>query len=238
MAQAITPEKVEHMRRVFTGPLLRLKETLLMMASLTDRNLTMALNALVERDEARAGTVIEEDNVIDKLEVDIDEMVVTYVSTHGPMATACRLALAASKISENLESIADQAVTIARRTRRMETMSDAGAKLDLCRMGQQAVAMMRDSINAFVEVDPDMCPRIVARDREVDQINKQNEQILNEIMAENPDLIPSCVNLMLVSRSIERVADYAKNISQDIYYLYTAQDIRHRDIHELDERSD
>lgn len=196
------------------------------MASLTDRNLAMSMNALIERDEAKAALVEAEDTVIDKLERDIDEMVVTYVSTHGPMATSCRLALAASKISESLENIADQSTNVARRARGLCSMPEVKAQMDMTHMGTLALGMMRESINAFVEVEPDKCPEIFLRDKKLDAINRSHEATLNQVMTENPDLIPACVNLLLVSRSLERVGDYAKNICKDVYFLYTANNIK------------
>lgn len=220
-------ERLDHMRGIFRGPLLRLKDNLLMMASLTDRNLNMALQAYLSRDDGKADLVESEDAVVDRLEMETDDMVVTYVSTHGPMATACRLALLASKMSENLESIADQAVTIARRSRQLNALGEVPTSIQIPRMADLVVGMMRDSIHAFVDVDPDKAHAIVGRDKEVDQINKANELELHELMAAHPGDIPACLHLLFISRSLERVGDYSKNIARDVVYLYTAHDIRH-----------
>lgn len=220
-------ERLEHTRGIFRGPLLRLKDHLLMMASLTDRNLNIALQAFLSRDESKADLVESEDAVIDRLEMEIDELVVTYVSTHGPMATACRLAIMSSKMSENLESIADQAVTIARRARQLNLMPEPPVNLEINKLANMVLAMMRESITAFVEVNPEAARALVVRDKEVDAINKANEALLHAAMAANPAHIPACLHLMFISRSLERVGDYSKNLAQDVVYLYTAQDIRH-----------
>ena len=132
-------ERLEHMRGIFRGNLLNLKDTLLMMASLTDRNLTLALSSYLERNEEKAHVVESEDAVIDKLEVDIDEMVVTYFSTHGPMATACRVAFCGSKISQALEGIADQAVSIARRARHLNNLPEVNSGVDIHKIGRAHV---------------------------------------------------------------------------------------------------
>jgi phosphate transport system protein len=220
-------ERLDHMRGIFRGPLLRLKDNLLMMASLTDRNLNMALQSFISRDDSKADLVESEDSVIDRLEMETDDMVVTYVSTHGPMATACRLALLASKMSENLENIADQSVTIARRARQLNALPEVPADVTIPRMANLAIAMMRDSIHAFVEADPESAIQLVGRDKVIDELNRQNERELHEIMAANPGHIPGCLHLMFISRSLERVGDYSKHIAQDVVYLYTAHDVRH-----------
>jgi phosphate transport system protein len=220
-------ERLDHMRGIFRGPLLRLKDNLLMMASLTDRNLNMALQSFISRDDSKADLVESEDSVIDRLEMETDDMVVTYVSTHGPMATACRLALLASKMSENLESIADQSVTIARRARQLNALPVPPVEVSIPRMANLTVAMMRDSIHSFVEADPERAIALVARDKEIDALNKDNEMLLHEAMAAHPEHIPGCLHLMFISRSLERVGDYAKHIAQDVVFLYTAHDVRH-----------
>jgi len=220
-------ERLEHMRGIFRGPLLNLKDTLLMMASLTDRNLSLALSALAERNTEKANVVESEDSVMDKLEVEVDEMVVTYFSTHGPMATACRVAFCGSKISQALEGIADQAVAIARRSRMLNERAELQSEVDITEMGRLVLSMIRESINAFVEVDPDRAAPIVLRDRQVDEINKANERTLNNIMAQDPQNIPAYIHLLFISRSLERCGDYAKAIAEEVHYLYTAQDIRH-----------
>lgn len=220
-------ERVDFMRGTFRGPLLKLKDTLLMMASLTDRNLTLAVSSYVERDEAKAALVVAEDAVIDKLEMEVDDMVVTYVSTHGPMATACRMALSASKISESLENIADQAVTIARRSRKLSQMPEIETRVDIPQMAKLTMAMMRDSIASFVEVDPDKALGIKVRDKEIDRLNETYEQQLKMMMEEQPELVQVCTHTLLICRSLERAGDYAKSIAEDVVYLYTARDVRH-----------
>lgn len=222
------PSRKEHMLGVFKGPLLKIKDSLLMMASLTDRNMTLALNAYLKRDDTKASIVEAEDEVIDRLEIDIDELVITYVSTHAPIATACRVALSASKISESLENIADQAVTIARRARLLSQLPELEVSVDIPMMANQTLSMMRDCIHAFVEVDPDLAMEIKARDKEVDALNHRYEDVLNKVMTEQPDRVEACIHTLLICRSIERAADYTKHIAEDVVFLYTAKDIRHR----------
>jgi phosphate transport system protein len=223
----MTLERLEHMRGIFKGSLLNLKDTLLMMVSLTDRNLTMALSAYLERDDQKALTVESEDNVIDRLEVDIDEMVVTYLATHGPMATECRMAFCASKISPALEGIADQAVSIARRVRHLNSLTEVRSGVDILPMGKTVLSMIRDAINAFVEVKPDQAAPIVLEDKQLDEVNRDNERLLHRVMAEDTKNIPAYIHIMFISRALEKAGDYAKQIAEEVHYLYTAHDIRH-----------
>jgi phosphate transport system protein len=223
----VEQDRIDHLKTLFKGSLLSMKENILMMAGLTDRNFNMALSALVDRDDSKADLVEAEDAVIDKLEVDIDESVVLYVSTHGPIATECRIAFSASKISESLEGIADQAVSMARRARQLNRLPQSDQVADFARMGSLVLAMMRDSITAFVNIDPDRAKEIVLRDKEVDRMNREIEAELHRVMALDPHNIPSYVHMLFISRALERSGDFCKSIAEDVHFLYTAQDIRH-----------
>jgi len=204
-----------------------IRETLLMMASLADRNLSLAMRALVERDEKLADSVESEDSQLDELEVSIDELVINHMATHAPVATDCRFMLVASKISSNLERIGDQATAIARRSRSLNTEPLLKPLIDIPRMAQIAEGMLRDGITAFVERRPELAQEIIKRDKEVDQINKQLARELTSFMLEDPHTITRALSLMIVARCIERIADHCKNIAEEVYYLYQAVDIRH-----------
>jgi phosphate transport system protein len=204
-----------------------IRETLLMMASLADRNLSLALRALVERDEKLADSVESEDSQLDELEVSIDELVINHMATHAPVATDCRFMLVASKISSNLERIGDQATAIARRSRNLNKEPLLKPLIDIPRMAQIAEGMLRDGITAFVERKPELAQEIIKRDKEVDQINKQLARELTSFMLEDPHTITRALSLMIVARCIERIADHCKNIAEEVYYLYQAVDIRH-----------
>ena len=204
-----------------------IRETLLMMASLADRNLSLALRALVERDEKLAASVEAEDSQLDELEVSIDELVINHMATHAPVATDCRFMLVASKISSNLERIGDQAVSVARRSLELNREPLLKPLIDIPRMALIAEGMLRDSITAFIDRKPELAQEIVRRDKEVDQINKQLARELTSFMLEDPSTITRALNLTLVARSLERIADHCKNIAEEVYYLYQGVDIRH-----------
>jgi phosphate transport system protein len=204
-----------------------IREQLLMMSGLTERNLALAMRALLERDDKLCDTVEAEDSQIDQLEIHIDEMVITYMATHGPIARDCRLMLTASKISSNLERIADQATKIARRTRELNTEPLLKPLIDIPLMGEIAQEMLRDSLTAFVDSNTELAVEIIARDRSVDSINKQLDRELTICMVENPKTISRALNLMTVANAIERVADHATNIAEEVFYLNRGADIRH-----------
>jgi len=167
------------------------------------------------------------DEKIDDMEIHIDEMVVTYISTHGPIARDCRLMLAASKISSNLERVADQATKIARRSRELNTEPLLKQLIDIPMMADIAQEMLRDSITAFVEANNDLAVEIIARDNSVDAINKQLARELTSYMIENPKTITRALSLMTISAAIERVADHATNIAEEVFYLNRGRTIRH-----------
>jgi phosphate transport system protein len=204
-----------------------IRQTLLMMASLANRNLSLAMRALVERDEKLAASVEAEDSQLDELEVTIDELVINHMATHAPVATDCRFMLVASKISNNLERIADQATAIVRRSIELNREPLLKPLIDIPRMAQIAEGMLRDSITALIDRKPELAQEIIKRDKEVDAINKQLARELLSYMLEDPSTITRAMNLTIVARCLERVADHAKNIAEEVYYLYQAVDIRH-----------
>lgn len=207
--------------------IVNIRETLLMMASLADRNLSLAMRALTERDEKLAASVEAEDSQLDELEVTVDELVINHMATHAPVATDCRFMLVASKISSNLERIADQAVAIARRSLELNREPLLKPLIDIPRMAQIAEGMLRDGITALVERKPELAQEIIKRDKEVDAINKQLARELTSFMLEDPTTITRALNLTIVARCLERIADHCKNIAEEVYYLYQAVDIRH-----------
>jgi phosphate transport system protein len=131
------------------------------------------------------------------------------------------------KVSQNLERIGDEATKIAKRARDLAQEPPVKINLDVNRMANLSLAMVKDALDAFVHRDPAAARAIVPRDREVDALNKQIHQQLAEHMMANPDTIARCLHWIVASKSLERIADHAKNIAEEVVYLYEAQDIRH-----------
>jgi phosphate transport system protein len=204
----------------------RLRESLLAMASHAESALSRSMRALVERDDELARAVISDDSIIDQLEVEIDDIAI-HLLAKAPVATDLRLTTVAMKISQNLERVGDSAVTIARRALELNTEPQLKAYVDLPRMAAISLEMLRDSISAFINKEPDKARGVVTRDIEVDNINRQLHRELSSFMVERPTTISRCLNLMTISKSIERIADHATNVAEEVVYLYEAIDIRH-----------
>jgi phosphate transport system protein len=206
----------------------RLKESLLAMASHAESAVTRAMRALVERDDALARSVMEDDNILDQFEVEIDDIAI-HLLTKAPVATDLRLITVAMKISQNLERVGDAAVTIARRAVDLGSEPQLKPYVDLPRMATMALEMLRDAITAFINREPDLARAVVPRDVEVDVLNRQLHRELSSFMVERPSNISRCLHLMVISKTLERVADHATNVAEEVVYLYEAIDIRHSD---------
>jgi phosphate transport system protein len=204
----------------------QLKQKLLTMASHAEIAVNEALRALIERDYDLALRVKESDNVIDHLEVEIDEMAI-HLLAKAPLASDLRLVTVAMKISQNLERVGDEGTKIAKRARDLSQEPPVKVTVDLPRMAKLALDMLKAALDAFVNRDPITARALIPRDKEVDGINKQITNHLAQYMVENPDTIKRCLNLITVSRSLERIADHATNVAEEVVYLYEAQDIRH-----------
>jgi phosphate transport system protein len=203
-----------------------LRQKLLTMASHAEIAVNQALQALLQRDHDLAVRVRENDRIIDQFEVEIDEQVIQLL-TKAPLAANLRLVTVAMKISQNLERIGDEATKIAKRARDLSQEPPVKINLDLPRLARMALDMLKAALDAFVNHDSAAARALVPRDKEVDALNKEIHQTLAQHMVANPDTIGRCLHLMVVSKSLERIADHAKNMAEDIVYLYEAQDIRH-----------
>ncbi|HVW19669.1 MAG TPA: phosphate signaling complex protein PhoU [Opitutaceae bacterium] len=204
----------------------RLKDSLLAMASHAETAVARSIRALVERDEALAQQVVQEDNVLDQFEIEIDDTAI-HLLAKAPLATDLRLTTVAMKISQNLERVGDSAVTIARRAIDLGGEPQLKPYVDIPRMAAMSLEMLRDSITAFINREPEKARAVIPRDSEVDQLNRQLHRELSSFMVERPATISRCLHLMVISKSLERVADHATNIAEDVVYLYEAVDIRH-----------
>lgn len=203
-----------------------LRQKLLTMGSHAETAVNQSLQALVQRDHELALRVKDNDRVIDQFEVEIDDLVIQLL-TKAPLATNLRLVTVAMKISQNLERVGDEASKIAKRARDLTQEPPVKIAIDLPRMAGMALAMLKSSLDAFVNKDPVAARAIIPRDKEVDALNKQIHEILAQHMVAHPDTIGRCLNWMVACKSLERIADHGKNIAEEVVYLYEAQDIRH-----------
>ena len=214
--------------RLLEHDLEELKKLLLTMAGEVERQLGLAIRALVERDSELAEAVIAGDAVIDQREVEVDHRVIELIVRTRPMARDLRLAMTAIKIAPDLERVADHAVSIARQALLLNQVPPLKAFITIPRMAEAATAMVRDAIGAFVQGDSHGARRVIARDDEVDEMHEQVFRELLTYMMEDPRTIHRALALLLASRSLERIADQGTNIAEQVVFLVEAADIRHR----------
>jgi len=210
----------------FENELAGLKQKLLTMASHAERAVNKAIEALVERDDELARNVMADDVIVDQLEVEIDELAIQLLSK-APLATDLRLITVAMKISHDLERVSDEATTIARRSLELSLEPQLKPYVDIPRMATMALDMLKEALDAFVNRDPVKARTVIPRDKQVDLLNKQLHRELSSYMVERPSTITRCLNLMVISKSLERVADHATNVAEEVVYLYEGRDIRH-----------
>ena len=213
---------------LFDEEMSKLKDSLLAMASHAESAVARAIRSLVERDDALARQVQQDDNILDQFEIEVDDTAI-HLLAKAPLATDLRLITVGMKISQNLERVGDEAVTISRRSIDLGTEPQLKPYVDIPRMATMSIEMLREAITAFINREPERARAVVPRDKEVDDLNRQLHRELSSYMVERPSNISRCLALMVISKSLERIADHATNIAQEVVYLYEAKDIRHSD---------
>ena len=204
-----------------------LKQLLLTMAGAAESQLVRAIRALVERDSALAQSAIAGDGVVDDQELEVDHRVVELIVRERPLARDLRLVVTATKIAPCLERVADHAVNIAEQALSLNRVPPLKPFVTLPRMADTATGMVRDAIAAFVHGDAAAARAVIARDSSVDAMHEEIFRELLTYMMEDPRTIPRALALLLVTRSLERVADQGTNIAEQVVYLVEGRDIRH-----------
>ena len=213
--------------RHFHDQLSELKAKLLTMSAEAQDALGKALDALLRRDSDLAAQVIAGDHAIDALELKIEELVIDLFATQQPMARDLRLLMAAMKIANDLERVGDHAVNIAQSTERLAAARLVPPEPELLEMARQARAMLSGALAAFVKGDSKLGREICRRDDLVDALHHSVFRILLTHMMEDPHVIGAAMELFLVSRNLERVADLATNIAEDVVFLVEGKTIKH-----------
>jgi phosphate transport system protein len=217
-----------HILGTFDEALASLRNNVLMMAGLAERSLDRAMKGLLERDDDLCAYAIADDEEIDQLEKQIDKDGVDILLRFQPVASDLRRVISAMKLSSNLERIADQATNIARRARKLNQHPPLSEVELIMPMNAQAMTMFKDSVDAYVREDVELGRAIVPRDAKLDELNRVVSRKLIERMAKDPDQLRGYLNLMFISRHLERVGDHATNIAEDAVYAAVAEDIRHQ----------
>jgi len=220
----------KHILGTFDEALSALRNNVLMMAGLTERSLERAMKGLFDRNDDLCATTIADDEEIDQLEKQIDKDGVDILLRFQPVASDLRRVVSAMKLSSNLERMADQATTIARRARKLNRHPPL-PEVELIRpMYDHAMSMFKDSVDAFTREDVELGRAVVSRDERLDDLNRAASDKLVERMGRDPGQLRGYLNLIFIGRCLERVGDHATNIAEDAVYAANAEDIRHQSL--------
>ena len=217
-----------HSETHFQKELEKLKENLLRMATLVENVISDSVRSLIKRDSDLAQKTISGDDPINTLEIEIEEMCLRLLALRQPMAIDLRFITAAMKIITDLERMGDQAVNIAERAISLNKEPQLKPYIDIPRIAEIAQSMVKDVLDAFVNRDSKLARSVCARDDLVDGLNDQVFRELLTYMISDPATITRAVHLMIVSRCLERIADHATNIAEDVIFMIDALVIKHR----------
>jgi len=223
----MSPADSARASRHFDQELQELRELLLRMATRSEEQVRDALNAVKRRDAQAAQHSIERDHEIDALELDIEERAINLLARRQPMATDLRTLVSTLKISNDLERVGDHAVNIAQCAKRLAEAVPLPNLSELDRMADVSTEMLRDAIAAFIDRDPDLARDVCRRDDQVDRYNDSVFRVMLAEMSRNPNTVVAALQMMLVARNLERIADLATNLGEDVIYIVEARTVKH-----------
>ena len=215
------------MQRHFDEQIADLKHQLLLMSGRAEEIIRKALESLMSRDSKLADEVIVDDTVIDRMEIDIEEACIQLLALQQPLATDLRLITSALKISNDLERVGDHAVNIAGCAQVLANKSPVKPLADLPALAEKSIGMLRDALDAFVRGDAEAARLLVRRDDEVDALNRQMFAELMRRMIADPQQVERSMTLVLVGRNLERIADLATNVAEEVVFIAEARIIKH-----------
>ena len=206
----------------------KLKKRILSLGAMVEERVRMAIKAVETRDEKLAKRIIEMDREIDEIEVEIEEECLKILALHQPVAVDLRFIAAVIKINNDLERIGDQAVNIAERVVSIARRPQVTVPFDYKLMAEKTETMLKESLDALVNLDADLAHKVCLKDDEVDDINREIYDKVKEAIRSHPDRVGYMINLLLVSRHLERIADLTTNIAEEVIYLIEGEISRHR----------
>jgi phosphate transport system protein len=215
-------------RTRFHQELDELKHRILAMAGMAEQAVDLAVQAYSQRDLALCQRVLNNEPAINRAEREVDEFAVDLLAMQQPMAIDLRFILAVIKINADLERVGDQAVNIAQRVMNMIEMPPTDLPVDIPAMAAKVRKMVRDSLQSFIEGDTDLARRVLEADDEVDRMNKEAFANLSTCMQTKPESAVQALDALSIARNLERVADHATNIAEDVIFWVRGADVRHR----------
>ncbi len=213
--------------RHFQEELEALHNRLLEMGGLAEERVRVAVDGLVRRDREVIDTAIRGDEPLNRLHIEIDDRAFRLLALFQPMATDLRSIVAALKINTDLERVGDLAVNVAEAAQRYVSHPPVKRLIDIPRMGDLAQSMLRDALDAYVRRDTTLARSVLDRDDELDSLKTQVFRELLTYMLQNPATIEPSLDLVLVSRHLERIGDHATNVAEDVIFMVSAKDVRH-----------
>jgi phosphate transport system protein len=204
-----------------------LEKQLLALTAMVEESVQLSFQALMKFDTALAEKLIRSDEVINSMEVNLEEECLKILALHQPVANDLRMIVAVLKINNNLERIADQAVNISERTLAVAREPRVTCPLNLNDMAKKVLVMLGKSLDSLVDADLELAHEVLELDEDVDNLHSQNYQLFKDYIRLHPESIDTALNYLTVSRYLERIADLATNIAEDVIYLIEGQIVRH-----------
>ncbi len=218
---------MERVTRHFDEELELLQQRLLSMGGLAEDRMGDSVRAIIQRDPALVERILAGDEPINSLHIEIDDRCFKLLALHQPMAADLRAIVAAVKINTDLERVGDLAVNIAEAAKRYLQHPPVKPLIDIPRMGDIAQSMLRDALDAFVRRDTQLAESVLAADDTLDGLKTQIFRELLTFMLSEPSTIEPALDLILISRHLERIGDHATNIAEDVIFMVSARDVRH-----------
>lgn len=219
----------QHTNRAYEEELRGLRASLLKMGGLVERQISEAVDSLVNRNTEQARETIVRDAEVNRMDVESDERCIRLLALHQPAASDLRFITTGLKITTDLERIGDNAVNICERVVELNEEPQLKPYIDIPRMAEIAQTMVKDSLDAFMRDDTGLAAEVIARDDEVDALNYQIYRELLSYMAEDAATIARATRILFVSKYLERIADHATNIAEMVVYMVKGRTIRHMD---------
>jgi phosphate transport system protein len=205
-----------------------LKKEILTLGALVEQTVRNATLALETRDEVLARNVIEKDTRTDQKEVEVEESCLKILALYQPVAIDLRFIIAVLKINNDLERVGDLAVNIAERAAFLATQPRVSVSLDFAGMANKAQLMLKESLDALVNMSADLARQVCASDDEIDTMNRQMYLTVQDGIRQHPEQLESLIHLLSASRHLERIADHATNIAEDVIYMIEGEIVRHK----------
>ncbi len=215
------------MTRHFQRELDQLKKRILALGAMAEDRVRMAVKAMENRDSELAERIISTDYEIDEAEMEIEEECLKILALHQPVAVDLRFLSAVIKINNDLERIGDEAVNIAQRVQIISKREKLDISFDFSEMAEKTEEMLRTSLDAVVNLDLDLAVKVIVSDDEVDAFEKEAYDVIKKAIETHPDRVGHLINLLLISRHLERIADHAQNIAEEVVYMIEGEIVRH-----------